>query len=175
HLPDGSSVVASLRTVSRIWGEDKVHYYRWAERGESYCNKLCAAAREVGIWEEAVVKLNRLIHRRAQQLRRRDVKISVNPIEPDDLINLRAWSHQGPYVRKGDDEGIALHFSMLAATDLPAGFGFDKFGLLIRTEEQQPGSVMEGDLVAEGNVRELDQQTRGPRKRQSSPNNNQSR
>ncbi|KAK4206248.1 hypothetical protein QBC37DRAFT_460354, partial [Rhypophila decipiens] len=141
YLSETSRIVVPLRTVSRIWGGDKVQHYRWAERGASYCSKLCAAAREVGDWEEAVVKLNRLIHRRAQQLRRRDVKISVNPIEPDDLINLRAWSHQGSYVKKGDDDGIGLPFSMLAATDLRAGFAFDKFRLLIRMEEQQPAII----------------------------------
>ncbi|KAK3350357.1 hypothetical protein B0T25DRAFT_263977 [Lasiosphaeria hispida] len=106
------------------------------------------------------------MHRRAQQLQRRRVKKSVNSIEPDDLINLRAWSHQDPYVKKNDQEGIALPFRKLATADLPAGFGFDKFGLLIRAEEQRPGSVLEGDLITECNPREPDQQARGLRKRQ---------
>jgi hypothetical protein len=89
-----------LKAVSRYWDEEKVQHYQWADRGESYFNKLCSAAREVWDWEEAVVKLNRLIHRRAEQLRRRDTKKFVNPIEPCDLIDLRAWSHQYRYVKK---------------------------------------------------------------------------
>jgi len=33
---------------------------------------------------------------------------------------------------------------MLAATDLPAGFGFDKFGLVVRNGQPEPESVTEG-------------------------------
>ena len=181
--PKGPKGFPSLKTVGRYWGEEKVQHYRWADRGEGYCNKLCSAAREVWDWEEAVVKLNRLIHRRAQQLRRRDVKKGVNPIEPDDLINLRAWSHQDPYVKKGDDEGIALPFRKPATADLPAGFGFDKFGLVVRNERPQPESVIEGAVrvqeqqqsgstpMGEFTARNVQQQpgslesgTRGPRR-----------
>ena len=85
--------VEALKTVSRIWGGDKVHYYQWAYRGEYFCKILCTAARQVSDWDEAVVRLNRLIHRRAEQIGRRKVKQSVDPIDPDDLVNLKAWSH----------------------------------------------------------------------------------
>lgn len=90
---DESRSVEALKTVSRIWGGDKVHYYQWAYRGEYFCKKLCTAARQVSDWDEAVVKLKRLIHRRAEQIGRRKVKQSVDPIDPDDLVNLKAWSH----------------------------------------------------------------------------------
>lgn len=161
--PEGPKSLRPLKTVSRYWGEEKVQHYQWADKGEGYCNKLCSAARAVWDWEEAIVKLNRLILRRAQQLRRRDVKKSVNPIEADDLINLRAWS-QEPYVKKSDDEEIALPFSKLAATDLPAGFGFDKFGLLIRMEEQWLGNPPKAGVAGRGSLEESDER-QGPRKR----------
>ncbi|KAJ2899375.1 hypothetical protein MKZ38_003082 [Zalerion maritima] len=112
------------------------------------------AALEVRDWDEAIVKLNRLIHRRDGHLGRLKVKESVNPIDSGDLINLKAWSHKDPYVAKNDHEGIALPFRKLVVTDLPAGFGFDKFGLVVRKEGQQP---------------------RGLGKRQSPLNNNQPR
>ena len=130
---EGSKCLAPLKTVCRIWGREKVQHYRWAYKGESYCKKLCAAARQVSDWDgEAVMKLNTLIRRRVQQPRRRCVKESVNPIEADDLINLKAWSHKDPFVKTNDSDGIALPFGKLAITDLPEDFGFDKFGLMVR-------------------------------------------
>jgi hypothetical protein len=87
-------------------------------------------------WDEVVVKLNRLIHRRARQLGCRQVPKAVNPITPDDLVHLKSWSHRDRYVKGNDGEGIALPFQKLAASDLPAGFGFDKFGLIVRKEEE---------------------------------------
>jgi hypothetical protein len=95
----------------------------------------------------AVVKLNRLIHRRAQQPRRRGVTESVNHIDSDDLVDLKAWSHKHSYVKRKDDEGIALPFTKLAATDLPTGFGFDKFGLIIRKSQQQQQQQPDNDLA----------------------------
>src|SRR5436190_2536846 len=58
----------------------------------------------------------------------------VNPINTDDLINLRAWQHQDSFVRKKDLERIILPFRKLALADLPVGFGLDKFGLVVQKE-----------------------------------------
>jgi len=117
-----------------------------------------------------VVKLNRLIQRRALQLRRRPVQVSVNPIKPVDLAHLKAWAHKGPYVGKSDCGENALLFRELAAVDLPAGFGFDQFGLLVRKERQQPCGVPEG---VPDDMAEPGEQSKGPRKRQSSLNDNE--
>lgn len=105
--------------------------------------------------------LNRIIHRRAQQHGRREVKESANPIEPDDLINLKAWSHKDPYIKTNDHEGIALPFRKLDITDLPAGFGFDEFGLMVRKEQQQSGSVPEAGVAVEGDVVDRASNARG--------------
>lgn len=86
----GGATARSLKTVGRIWGRDKVQHYQWADRGQNFCNKLRVAARKVRDWGEATVKLNRLIHGRVLRLSRRQVQVSVNPIEPDDLVNLKA-------------------------------------------------------------------------------------
>ncbi|KAK4206365.1 hypothetical protein QBC37DRAFT_300947, partial [Rhypophila decipiens] len=135
-LLNGSRIQVALRTVARLWGGDKVQHYRWAERGESYCKKLCAAAREVRDWDEAVVKLNRLIHRRDQQVGRRRVRMGVNPIEAADLIDLRAWNYQGPYTKRKDGEEVELALMKLCNTDLRSGFRFDKFGLVVGNDQQ---------------------------------------
>jgi len=97
-------------------------------------------------WDEAIVKLNRLLQRRAQQVRRRNVSESVNPIKPEDLANLKAWFHKDSYITKNDHEGIGLAFWKLADTELLAGFGFDRFGLLVRKEQQQPRSIPDGGV-----------------------------
>ncbi|EJT69169.1 hypothetical protein GGTG_13278 [Gaeumannomyces tritici R3-111a-1] len=120
----------ALKTVGGIWGGDNVEHYQWADRGGHYCNKVRAAARKVRDWDEAVLNLNRIIHRRAGQIGRLRVRESVNPIDCGDLIHLKAWTHKGRYVAKDDKKGIALPFRKLAVTDIPAGFGFDKFGLM---------------------------------------------
>ncbi|KAM7213488.1 hypothetical protein V8F06_011101, partial [Rhypophila decipiens] len=179
-MRDGSRIQASLRTVSRIWGGDKVQHYRWAERGESYCTKLCVAARAVRHWDEAVMKLNKLIHRRDQQVGRRHVRMGVNPIEPVDLIDLRAWSHTDAYTRTNDEGETALSFRQLTITDMLDGFSFDSFGLLIRMEERPLGSVPErgangpreiSDPGEQGQI----QQPKGSRKRQTPLENEQRR
>src|SRR3569833_72539 len=62
-----------------------------------------------------------MVRGRSQQLRRLKVKQSVDPIEEDDLINLKAWSQRDPYVKKNDREGAAPPLRKLAVTDLLAG------------------------------------------------------
>jgi hypothetical protein len=132
---------SSLRTVSRLWGADKVEHYGWADKGPGFCNGLCGAARAVRDWNEAVVKLNRLILRRMAQVGRRPVVASVNSIEADDLFNLKDWVHKNSYVKKKDREGVQLPFCALNAVELPAGFGLDAFGLLIRIEQQTAAAI----------------------------------
>ncbi len=127
---EGSRCLTRLKAVGRIWGQDKVQHYRWAEKGESYCNKLSAAAREVSDWDEAATKLSILINRRVHQFRRRWIKDSINPIEPDDLINLKLWSHKEPFVKK-NDKGVTLPFRKLALEELPEGYGFDRFSVMV--------------------------------------------
>ena len=129
------AVSCSLQTVSQFWGADKVEHYDWARKGSGFCNNLRSAARAVRDWSEAVVKLNRLILRRINQVGRRPVLATGGSIQADDLMNLKAWTHKHSYVKKNDKEGIELPFCRLMAAELPSGFGLDEFGLLIRTEQ----------------------------------------
>ncbi|KAL8367055.1 hypothetical protein RB599_010966 [Gaeumannomyces hyphopodioides] len=124
-----SRCIGPLKTVNRYWGADFVQHYQLASKGVRYCEVTGAAAREVRDLDEAVTKLNRLMLRRhlatGRGLRRpREV---VNPIDQADLVNLKAWSHRDSF-DKGKD---SLPYRKLAAADLPPGFGFDKFGLMV--------------------------------------------
>ena len=51
------ATASSLRTVSQLWGADKVEHYGWADKGPGFCNRLCSAAHAVRDWRKAVVKL----------------------------------------------------------------------------------------------------------------------
>ncbi len=93
--------------------------------------KFYIAVYKMKDWEKIVVKLNRLIYRRGQQFRRYKFKELVDFIELDDLINLKVQSYEDFYIKKKDSEGIVLFFLKIVIADLPAGFGFDKFGFII--------------------------------------------
>ncbi|KAF2254511.1 hypothetical protein BU26DRAFT_139666 [Trematosphaeria pertusa] len=70
--------------------------------------------------------------RRHQIPQRRLIEDSANPISHADLENLAAWDHTETFVIKGDTEEVVLHCRPLTMKDLPDGFGFDKFGLIVR-------------------------------------------
>ncbi|KXX81132.1 ATP synthase subunit alpha [Madurella mycetomatis] len=115
-----SKCLSALKTVAHYWGQDIVQHYQWAYRGRKYCDKLCAAAREVHDWKKAVTGLNLSMLERSQQgmsLKRRSLRASLNPIEQGDLDHLR---------KHPPEDGLAI--------DLPDGFGFDKFGLMVHEE-----------------------------------------
>ena len=60
---------------------------------------------------------------RSQTRQQRLIRDSVNLIEQSDLENLRAWSREDP-----------PPYKRLAVEELPDGFGFDKFRLMVREE-----------------------------------------
>lgn len=148
-----SKLLPPLKTVSLHWGKDVVQHYQLASKGQSYCNKFSAAVR----WhtrENAVRKLNQLLLRRYQIPGRRGVKAGVNPIEPVDLQNLTIWKGEGPFIKDGDPEGVQLPFVDLASEELPPGFIFDRFGLLVRRPSGTLAGVdpVDSDTVARGSI-----------------------
>jgi hypothetical protein len=82
--------------------------------------------------ENGVRKLNQLLLRRFRIPGRRDIRAGVNPIEPVDLRNSASWRDEGPFVKEGDPDGVQLQFVDLTCEDLPPGFVFDQFGLMVR-------------------------------------------
>ncbi|KAK3935361.1 hypothetical protein QBC46DRAFT_367640 [Diplogelasinospora grovesii] len=118
-----SECLTALKEVVRCWGRDIVQHYQWASKGEKYWNQLRTTARKVHMWDQAVVGLNWAILQRSRNIKRRPVKASVNPIEQADLERLRTWSYEDPFPCQ-----------RLAPKDLPSGFGFYKFGLIVYKE-----------------------------------------
>lgn len=117
-----SACLSALKEVARCWGQQVIQHYRWASRGEKYCNQLRAAARKVPRWDDAVTGLNWSILERSRNVRRRPVKASANPIEQHDLQHLKTWPQ---------DPSLQKKFSM---EDIPNGLGLDAFGLLVHKE-----------------------------------------
>ncbi|KAK0710349.1 hypothetical protein B0T26DRAFT_724671 [Lasiosphaeria miniovina] len=142
-----SKLLPPLKVISLQWGKDFVQHYQLASKGQFYCNKFSAAVKLYSR-ENAIRKLNQLLLRRFRMPGRRDIKAGVNPIEPVDLQNLVNWRGEGPFVKQNDPIGIQLLFADLTHDDLPTGFVFDQFGLLVRCPsdrwEEEAGSTDSG-------------------------------
>ncbi|PGG96302.1 hypothetical protein AJ80_09850, partial [Polytolypa hystricis UAMH7299] len=122
----------ALTQVSKVWDRKRMQHYGWYTCGERYCKVLAAAANKVPDWSEATKKLNRLILRRIEIPGRRLHDTSKNPISQTDLENLKLWTDKNPYIKAKDPEGKELPYQELEK--LPDGFGFDEFGLVVRSE-----------------------------------------
>ena len=145
---DGSVAIRKLlpplKAISLQWGKDFVQHYQLANKGQHYCNTFSAAIKN-HTRHNGVRKLNQLLLRRFQIPGRRALKEGVNPIEPADLQNLTRWRDEGPFVKESDPDKVQLQFVDLACEDLPPGFAFDQFGLMVRCPPRPPaGSVLEG-------------------------------
>lgn len=127
-----SECLAPLKTVSRCWGPDKVQHYKWALRGTKTCKVLCTAANQNPNWDDdACPKIQQLQLRRLALPGRRLLRDSEDPIEQTDLVNLAKWKGKGPFVKDKDPEKRLLPFRNITEKELPAGCGFDKFGVIV--------------------------------------------
>lgn len=142
------SQLNALKQVSRCWGQEKLQYYGWPSLGVRFCKLLATAANQIASWEEAYIKLNRLMLRRIRIRGRRPIRRPKNPISQIDLENLKKWTHRNPYVKDNDSERESLPFQRLGIDELPDGHGVDKFGLFVlkdfaaspNSDEQNPES-----------------------------------
>ncbi len=83
----------------------------------SSARSLCTAALEIRDWDEAVVKLNRLILRRTARVGRPAISVCINSITPEDLSHLKSWCRKEPYVESNDPEGVVPQLSALTDLD----------------------------------------------------------
>lgn len=124
-----------LRAVSIHWGREKLQHYNWPARGWYFCKKLGPVANKMA-WPEFIIKANQLLARRAQmggKRRRHRIRESPDPLDPVELENLGRWTTEGPYVKYKDPDSIALPFKELSLGDLPSGYGFDRYGLMVHS------------------------------------------
>ncbi|KAF2193571.1 hypothetical protein K469DRAFT_497944, partial [Zopfia rhizophila CBS 207.26] len=120
--------LAPLTKVSGCWGIEKVQHYEWAYVGEKYCKVLGTAASRIPDWEEASVKLNRLILRRINAYWR-PLMLSANLIDLIDLENLKKWPGKNEF-EKNSSKGFRLPYQPVSHSDLPNGYSFDQYGLI---------------------------------------------
>lgn len=123
--------LAPLIKVGAFWHVDKVQYYGWASTGWKFCKLLGTAASRNPDWAEALVKLNQLILRRIVD--GQPLRDCGNPLAQVDLIDLAAWQNKDTFVKKGRN-GYTLTCDPISNSQLPAGYAFDRYGL-IRSEE----------------------------------------
>lgn len=144
--------LAPLIKVGAFWNADKVHHYGWASMGWKFCKLLGTAASRNPTWEEAAVKLNQLILRRIGD--GKPLRDSVNPLEQNDLANLAAWQGRDTFVRSGRN-AHTLVYASIPVSDLPAGYTFDLYGLIVSKEvTTEPSPATQAD-----DSRSLDQST----------------
>ncbi|KAF1973600.1 hypothetical protein BU23DRAFT_598980 [Bimuria novae-zelandiae CBS 107.79] len=131
--------LAPLIKVSGYWDGEKVRHYGWASMGWKFCKVLGTAASRNPNWEEASVKLNQLLLRRIAN--GRSLRVSVNHIELIDLEHLKLWLEQDAFTKRGS-KGFTLPYKRVSDTDLPAGYVFDRYGLIVSKEAvSQPQPV----------------------------------
>jgi hypothetical protein len=122
--------LAPLTKASAFWGNDKVRHYGWASMGWGYCKVLGTAVARSPDWNKALVKLNQLLLSRIAA--GHCLKACANSIELIDLEQLKAWPDQTDF-EKGR-HGRILKYQMVTDTDLPDGYGFDRYGLVVLVE-----------------------------------------
>lgn len=153
---DEKTRLACLKAVGSRWGRAVVQHNQWTSRPLKFCRILRTASIAVPEWPEARDELNVIMLEQHQTPRQCLIKDSPHPISQVHLEKLAASTH-------------TLTHRPLAAQDLPHGFGFDKFGILVRdtyaaapgTEDipelseaaaaqEQSGSVNSGNTIDKG-------------------------
>ncbi|KAK4222173.1 hypothetical protein QBC38DRAFT_520115, partial [Podospora fimiseda] len=119
-----------LKIVSVRWGRKTLQHYNWPARGWGFCKNLGAIAKKMA-WAEFITKANQLLVRRAQMSGKHRLRESPDPLDPVELVNLGRWTAQGSYVKDKDRNKIALPFKELSLRDLPLGYSFDRYGLMV--------------------------------------------
>ncbi|CAG9998246.1 unnamed protein product [Clonostachys byssicola] len=144
-----------LKKAASYWGEDIVQHYIEG-RGASFAMWLARVAKVHRDFQtEALPRLQQLIRRRIQ-LDRRNFKHAIERI---DLTNAKSWTSDASYVKLNDHEKIELPFSNLKPSELPNGYVFDLYGLIVPGQStvevskalhttDQPSSIVESTKIA---------------------------
>ncbi|KAH7358125.1 hypothetical protein B0T11DRAFT_283738 [Plectosphaerella cucumerina] len=138
-----------VKRAAKFWGEALVQNYIGNGQGIRFAIQLAGAAEQHPDWEkQALPRLQQLVRRRIQ-LGSHGRHTFVHPIETTDLINAKAWVGDRSYVKMNDPEHTELPLESLAPEQLPQGYAFDKYGLLIQGSVQVSDSNMSFKLEVE--------------------------
>lgn len=105
--------LSPLRTIIRVCGKEIVQHYQSAIRGERYCKHMRTTAMKVTNLEEFLIK-------RRDRCRSEDcLKLSINLIDPVDLVNVRKWESMESYVKVNDPANDELSYERITIEDVP--------------------------------------------------------
>ena len=122
-----SKCLVALKAVVRHWGREVVLHYEWESRGVNFCNLLRAGAFDVPKWHDAALALTVIMCRRHVAVKRPCIARSRDPITSADLRELKGFP-----------------VSDIQDSILPAGFGLDKFGLVVHEQFADWGTLVYG-------------------------------
>ncbi|KAH6690124.1 hypothetical protein EV126DRAFT_445459 [Verticillium dahliae] len=118
----------ALTEVAHRWGRHVVLHYDLVLGGPEYCHHVRIAARVIPTFDKAVVALNRCTKERAAtQPPSHPARDISSHIDVEDLQRITQWWENGTYPRKH-----------LRDEDLPPGYGFDDFHLMVPLEHAWP-------------------------------------
>lgn len=135
--------LAPLKRIAKEWGDEVVQHYHLASAGPRYLESFRTAVIAVPDFQEGIMKLNRLLDHRRSAVGQYQFRDSHNPIDVGDLKGLRDWKGKEDYGTTG------LRYAPLTTDQLPSGFGFDKFGLLVREEYAVRNSIIQSGSAAD--------------------------
>jgi len=116
-----SNCLVALKAVALRWGREVVLHYEWASKGPNFCNLLRGAAVDVPKWDNAALALTIIMCRRHATVKRPCIARSRDPITSADLKELKGFP-----------------VSEIQDSILPAGFGLDKFGMVVHEQFAVP-------------------------------------
>jgi hypothetical protein len=124
---DQKRCAKELKKAASYWGEDIVQHYVEG-RGANFAIQLALVAKAHQDFEtQALPRLQQLVRRRIQ-LGKRKYK---HALERTDLLNARLWVSDASYVKSNDHEKIELPFLVLESNELPNGYVFDLYRLIV--------------------------------------------
>lgn len=122
---------AELKSAATGWGEEIVQHYA-GERGVNFAVEFARVARTHPSWEtNALPRFQQLVRRRIQLIEKHGRHSFRNPLERIDLVNARLWDTNNSYIKHKDPDQVYLPVSILREEELPCGYGFDQYGLLV--------------------------------------------
>ncbi|KAH6697080.1 hypothetical protein F5X68DRAFT_238421 [Plectosphaerella plurivora] len=145
EIPNQTMLSQELQRAANYWGAELVRHYIADGQGARFVARLSEAAERHPNWEKQTLpRLQQLVRRRIQ-LGNHGRHTYGHPIETVDLINASSWLDNHSFVKMNDPEGVELPFKPLTPEQLPPGYTFDKYGLLV--QDSLPAEIFDSSAV----------------------------